>query len=561
METTPPKFFLRFFRGYAHPKLKDSIEGDLIEEYNERLKSRGKASADIRFIVDVLLLFRPAILRSFRPNRYSTPYGMYKNYFKIAWRTFLKSKGYSFINITGLAVGLSACLLIGLYVQHQLSYDRFNEKADRIFRVNVEIRFGDNHLDLALANPLFGETAKNELPEVEQFTRLHWYGSFLVKKGNENIREGNVAWADSTLFDVFTLPMISGNPRTALTEPNSIVIAESVARKYFGRTDVVGETLTIDNTHSRKITGVIKDIPSNAHFPFTSFLPMIDNEYATDPTWAGSQDWSTYLLLKEGANADAVVPLLNEMLDRHVGPQLTSVIGKTLDEFNREGNFFRASLTPLTEIHLHSHRIGDFGNGNIQYVYIFSAIAICILIIAIINFMNLATARSAHRAREVGMRKVMGSRQGALMGQFITESCLTCAGAMLLALVMTVIALPSFNLLTGQSLTPDLLLMPQAIVALLFVTILVGVLSGTYPAFYLSAFQPATVLKGTHGGNARKSFFRNALVVFQFSASVILIAGTLIVFRQLKYIQQKDVGYNRAQLVVINNTDQIGRSR
>src|SRR5690606_3825258 len=334
--------------------------------------------------------------------------GMFKNYFTIAWRTFLKSKGYSLINLVGLAVGLAACLMIGLYVKHELSYDRFHEKADRIYRVNLELRFGDNHLHIAQANPLFAETAKNEIQEVEQVTRLRWYGSFLVKKGDENIREGNVAWADSTLFDVFTMPMISGDPKTALTEPNSIVITESVARKYFNRTDVVGETLTIDNTKSRKITGVIKDIPTNSHFQFTSFIPLLEDQNAQDGTWAGSQNWNTYLVLREAAEIGDVESSVNDMLDRHLGPQLQAIIGKTIDEFNSEGNYFKASLIALPDIHLHSSRIGElYGSGNIQYIYIFSAIAVCILIIAIINFMNLSTARSANRAREVGMRKVM----------------------------------------------------------------------------------------------------------------------------------------------------------
>ncbi len=484
---------------------------------------------------------------------------MYKNYFTIAWRTFLKSKGYSFINISGLAVGLAACLLIGLFVHHELTYDTFNEKASRIFRANMEIKFGDNHLDLAVVNPTFGETAKREVQEVEQVTRLQWYGGFLVKKGNENIREGNVAWADSTLFDVFTLPMISGNPQTALTEPNSLVITESVARKYFNRVDVVGEILTINNTQSRKITGVIKDIPSNAHFQFTSFVPIVEREDAKEDFWAGNQNWSTYVLLKEGADPDAVAKLLNKMVDRHLGPQLKAIIGKTLNEFEGDGNFFKASLTALPDIYLHSNRIGELnGNGNIQYVYIFSAIAICILFIAIINFMNLATARSGNRAREVGMRKVMGSMKSALVGQFITESFLTCACAMLLAVAITMVVLPSFNMLTGKALTPEILITPKVISALLALTVVVGILSGSYPAFYLSAFQPVKVLKGTIGGSAKKSVFRNILVVFQFGASVLLIAGTLIVFRQLQYIESKDVGYKRERLMTIYNLDQVG---
>jgi putative ABC transport system permease protein len=559
--STPPRWAIRFFRWLCNDHLAEAVLGDMIELYERRRKSMPRWKADALFVSNVIQFIQPFAIRGKSSPSLNT-FGMYKNYFTIAWRTFLKSKGYSFINIAGLAVGLSACLLIGLYVKHELSYDQFHEKAARVYRVNMELRFGDNHMHLAVCNPLFGETAKDEIRQVEQVTRLRWYGSFLVKKGNENIREGNVAWADSTLFDVFTLPMISGDPKTALTEPNSIVITESVARKYFDRTDVVGETLTINNTKSRKITGVIKDLPSNMHFQFTSFLPIIEDKSALDDTWAGSQNWNTYLLLKEGANVDEVGSLLNKMEDRHLGPQLKTVIGKSIDEFKRDGNFFKVSLIALPDIHLQSDRVGElYGSGNIQYVYIFSAIATCILFIAIINFMNLATARSANRAREVGMRKVMGSKKGALVGQFITESVLTCAVAMLFAVGITVAIFPFFNELTGKPLDPSILLTSQVIVGLIILTLVVGVLSGSYPALYLSAFQPVSVLKGTHSSGGKRSVFRNVLVVFQFSASVFLIAGTLIVFRQLQYIQQKDVGYNREQLLIINNIDKLGNSR
>lgn len=227
---------------------------------------------------------------------------MLKNYFAIAWRTFLRSKGYSLINILGLAIGLSACMLIGLYVHHELSFDQFNEKADRIYRVDEELKFGSNHLDLAITNATFGETARFEFQQVEQTTRLQGYGFFMVRKGDTNIKEGNVAWADSTLFDVFTLPTIAGDPKTALKEPHSIVITESVARKYFDKTDVVGQMLTINNTESRKITAVIKEIPSNSHFQFTSFVPMVEDKSASEDHWAASQNWTTYLLLKPDAD-------------------------------------------------------------------------------------------------------------------------------------------------------------------------------------------------------------------------------------------------------------------
>jgi putative ABC transport system permease protein len=559
--STPPRWALRFFKWFCNDHLAEAVLGDMIELYERRRQSMHRWKADALFVFNVIQFIQPFAIRRKTSLSLNT-FGMYKNYFTIAWRTFLKSKGYSFINITGLAVGLSACLLIGLYVKHELSYDRFHEKAARIFRVDMELKFGDNHLDLAVANPLFGETAKSEIQQVEETTRVRWYGSLLIKKGNENIREGNVGWADSTLFDVFSLPMISGNPKTALTEPNSIVITESVARKYFDRTDVVGETLTIDNTRSRKITGVIKDLPSNMHFQFTSFVPIIETKDALEDSWGGNQNWNTYLLLKEGANVDEVVSLLNKMLDRHLGPQLKALIGKTLDDFNKEGNFFKASLIAVPDIHLHSDKLGElYGTGNIQYVYIFSAIAACILFIAIINFMNLATARSANRAREVGMRKVMGSMKGALVGQFITESVLTCTIAMLFAFCITMVLLPFFNELTGKPLDSSMLVTPQIIITLFLLTLAVGVISGSYPAFYLSAFQPVSVLKGTHSRGGKRSLFRNVLVVFQFAASVLLIAGTLIVFRQLQYIQHKDVGYNREQLLIINNTDKLGNRR
>jgi putative ABC transport system permease protein len=556
-ELKPPVWAVRFFRWFCNDHLSEAVLGDLTELYERRRNTMARWRAEALFIANVFQFMQPFAIRGKSTPSLNT-FGMYKNYVTIAWRTFLKSKGYSFINITGLAVGLSACLLIGLYVKHELSYDQFHEKASRIYRVNMELRFGDNHMHLAVANPVFGETAKREIQLVEQTTRLQWYGSVLIKKGNENIREGNIAWADSTIFDVFTLPVISGDPKTALTEPNSIVITESVARKYFDRTDVVGETFTINNTQSRKITAVIKNLPTNMHFQFTSFVPIVENKYATENTWTGNQNWNTYLLLKEGASVEALTEQLNKMVDRHLGPQLKAIIGKTLEEFKGEGNYFKASVTSLPDIHLYSNRIGElFGSGNIQYVYIFSAIAACILFIAIINFMNLATARSANRAREVGMRKVMGSMKSALIGQFITESVLTCAAAMLIAVAITVTIFPLFNELTGKPINSSILFTPQVLMGLLVLTMVVGVLSGSYPAFYLSAFQPVAVLKGKLS-SGKRSGFRNVLVVFQFGASVLLIAGTMIVFRQLQYIQKKDLGYNREQMLIINNIDQLG---
>jgi putative ABC transport system permease protein len=480
---------------------------------------------------------------------------MYKSYFIIAWRNILRNKGYTAINILGLSIGIAACILIALYVQFELSYDRFNLKADRVYRVNNEIKFGDNHLDLAVTNAIFGETAKHDFQQIETYARLTWYGSLLIKKGNENIREGNVAWADSTLFDVFTLPMISGNPKTALAEPNSIVITESIAMKYFGATDVAGQTLVIDNKQIRKVTGVIKDVPLNCHFRFNLFLPLVENEYAKENNWAGGQNWNTYLLLKPDTDANALVPELNKMLDRNLGPQLKTLINKTLEEFNNGGDYFKVSLTPLADIHLHSDRMGElWGSGDIRYVYIFSAIGLFILLIACINFMNLATARSAKRAREVGVRKVMGSLRRSLVGQFLSEALLTTAFALVVAYAICWLSLPYFIELTEKGIDKNVLLSPWVLGSFGVFLIVVGFLTGTYPAFYLSSFQPVAVLKGSKGTSFRKSLFRNVLVVFQFSASVVLIVGTIIIYMQLDYIRKKDIGYNREQILILNNT-------
>ncbi|MBN8578734.1 MAG: ABC transporter permease [Cytophagales bacterium] len=557
MKINPPQRALQFLRWFCREDYLEEIEGDLIEVFEIEVQQSSKR-AKWKFAWSVIKYFRPEFIKSFKHKEYNA-YGMYKSYFKIGWRNLAKNKGYSLINIGGLAIGLAACMLIGLYVHHELSYDQFNEKADRIYRADMEIKFGDNHMNIAVTNPTFGETALSDFAQIEQTTRLRFYGGFLVKKGDVNIREGNVAWADSTLFDVFTLPVIAGNPKTALTEPNSIVLTESVARKYFDKTDVVGQTLTINNTETRKITAVIKDIPSNAHFHFTSFIPNIEDKSASQDIWAGYQNWNTYLLLKPGVDPNTMTTELNRMLDRHLEPDLKKFVNKSLAEFNNQGDFFKVSLTKLTDIHLHSDKPGElYANGNMEYIYIFSVIAVFILFIAIINFMNLATARSANRAREVGVRKVMGSLRHNLIHQFLTESFLTCLFAMLLSVGITYLSLPLFNELTGKSFDFSFLGSGSVIFLMIGLTLVVGLLSGSYPAFYLSAFQPVAVLRGSKG-YSKKSVFRNTLVAFQFSASILLIAGTLIVFLQMEYIRSKDLGYSRAQKLIINNIDQLGQ--
>src|SRR5215831_932456 len=406
---------------------------------------------------------------------------MFRNYFKTAFRNLLKNKFYTSINIVGLAAGLATCLLILLYVLDELSYDKYNANADRIYRVNNEIKFGGNYFDLAQGPAPMGITMVRDFPQVEQYTRICWYGSFLVRKGNENIQEGRVGYADSTLFDVFSLPMLAGNPKTALKEYHGLVITEKIAKKYFPQdaenniSNIVGKTLLINDTGNYKIAAVIKDIPTQSHFNFDFFVPLIEENGSKDTYNWLSENWNTYILLKENADVKQVEAQLNPMMDKYVGPELKSVVNQTMDDLKKSGGYVRANLTPLTDIHLHSNKLGELeGNGNAQFVYIFSAIALLILLIACVNFMNLSTARSSNRAKEVGVRKVLGSLKKNLVQQFLTESFLISFIALILAILTAWLLLPYFDQLAGKDIHSATLFQPKMLLSLIVLMVIVG---------------------------------------------------------------------------------------
>jgi putative ABC transport system permease protein len=480
---------------------------------------------------------------------------MFRNYFKTAFRNLVNNKFYTTINILGLAFGLATCLLILLYVIDERNFDRYNENAKRIYRVNNEAKFGNNHLDMAVSNAAMGPTLIREFPQVEQYTRIQPFGSFLVKKGSENLRETKVAFADSTLFEVFTLPMISGDAKTALKDPRSLVITERMAQKYFGRTDVRGENLLINDKDNYKITAVIKNMPEQSHFNFDFFVPMTENESSRDNNWL-SENFNTYIILKKDADPKKLEPEFNKMMSRYIGPQLKAVMNLSMTDFEKTGGFLRCSLMPVEEIHLHSAKIGELAaNGNIQFIYIFAAIAGLILLIACVNFMNLSTARASSRAKEVGVRKVLGSLRINLIQQFITESVLMSFIALVIAISLAFLLLPYFNQLAGKKIETFGLFQPLMLLSFFLLMLIVGILAGSYPAFYLSSFQPIKVLKGKLSGGFKGSSLRNVLVVFQFSISVILIVGTIVIFNQLNFIRNQDIGFNRNQVLVLHGTD------
>ena len=483
---------------------------------------------------------------------------MLKNYFKTAFRTLLKNKGFTLLNVLGLSLGLASCLLIILYVADELSYDRYNTNASRIYRVNEDLKLGENNVLYAVCMPPLAQALKADFPYVENTVRLKNAGSSHIKKGTTNILENSIAFADPSLFDVFTLPMINGDPASSLKEPNSVVLTESTANKYFNSTNVVGKTLTFDDTHFYKVTGVIKDIPKQSHFNFDFFISMSTFPDSRSTEWLRS-DYNTYVLFKDAADHKKLEAALPAFLNKYSGDQMQAQLHMSMSAFEKSGSFFRLNLTPLTDIHLKSNRTGELGpNGTMQYVYIFSAIALFILLIACVNFMNLSTARSSNRAREVGVRKVLGSAKKHLVSQFLTESILVTFAATVIAAVATAALLPAFNQLADKNLAITSQTLKWLIPALLFIVVFVGALAGSYPAFYLSAFQPIDVLKGKLATGFKGSRLRSVLVVMQFSISIFLIIGTLVIYNQLNYIQTRNLGYNRSQVLIIKNSFELG---
>ncbi|GAA4446928.1 ABC transporter permease [Nibrella saemangeumensis] len=482
---------------------------------------------------------------------------MLKNYLTIALRNLRKHKGFTFINVFGLAVGLACCLLITLYVVDELSFDRYNTKADRIYRVHTDILFGGDDMRFAVSADPVGPTLKKDYPQVENYVRLHDRGTWLVKRSGQpnNLREDKIIFADSTLFDVFTLPFIAGDPKQALAEPNTVVISESAARRYFGHQNPIGQTLVFDNKQLLKVTGVMEDMPENSHFRTDFFVTMLNDNYQWGQ-WL-SNNHHTYIVLKPGVDPEAFGKNFATVIEKYVGPQALQYIGVSMKQFREAGNRYQMWLMPLTDIHLKSRQNIELApNGDMQYIYIFGAVAIFILLIACINFMNLATARSANRAKEVGVRKVLGSERQQLIGQFMVESVLMAMLAMGLALVLVSLALPLFNTVAAKSLAVQSLLSPGFLSFILVLPVVVGLLAGSYPAFFLSSFRPLLVLKGgafkSVNRGSKQVSLRSGLVVFQFAMSVILIIGTIVVYQQINYIQTTKLGFNREQVLTIH---------
>lgn len=487
---------------------------------------------------------------------------MLKNYFTVAIRNLRKQGFYSFINVAGLSIGVAVCFIILLFVFNEVSYDKHFKNADRIFRLHSEINFGGNHYNMTYGPAPMAAQLASDYPEVKAAIRFRQRGSYLVKRTTENIREEKVIWTDKDFFKIFKLPVLSGDPEKALAEPNSIAISERIAKKFFPNENALGQTLILDNEINAKITAIYQNMPDNSHFHFDILIAMEGLEEAKTPIWF-SNNFQTYLLLREGSSAVDLENKLPDLVLKYIMPQAIQMLGGefTPEKFKAAGNKMEYALQPLLDIHLKSSLMGEFEpNFDINYIYIFSAIAVFILLLACINFMNLSTARSASRAKEVGIRKVMGSFRSHLMGQFLAESTLLSIISFLLALGLAYLMLPLFNQLSGRE-----LFIPFAEVklygSLFLAALVVGLMAGIYPAFFLSAFKPVVVLKGSGSKGMKSGFIRSSLVVFQFTVSILLVIGTIAVFKQLNYIQTKNLGFNKDQVIMVDDSYALADKR
>ncbi len=481
---------------------------------------------------------------------------MFKNHLKIAWRSLKKQPFFTFLNTFGLAVGMAGALLIALYIYDELNYDKMFADAERIHRINADIKFGGEAMFSAEASAPMAEALKNDFAQVENSTRIRNNGSRLIRKENNtsNIKEANTAYADVNFFEFFGLELIEGNPKTALEEPNTLVLTKTAAAKHFPSGKVVGETMILSNNETFRVTGVMEDLPKNSMLrDHGIFMAMAGYEDAWEGAW-GSHNYFTFIKMIPGTDINEFQAPLQSMFGTYVVPYVQRYFpGITEEQFLASGNYFNFSTIPLTDIHLNSNAFVELSaNSSIQNIYILSFIGLFLILLASVNFMNLSTAHSLKRAKEVGVRKTLGSNKSDLIRQFLTESGLVSFISLLLAVILASLFLPYFNDLAGKSIGIPFDSFNFWLI-ILVLTVLLSLFSGSYPAFFMSRFMPVKVLKGGGSNEVGGSAIRNSLVVFQFAISVLLIIGTIVVFQQLNFIQNKDLGFSKDQVLVIND--------
>ena len=468
-----------------------------------------------------------------------------------------KRAGFILLNIGGLAIGLTSFLFISLYVINEQSYDRFHRNYENIYRIKIVGQMAGSKLDQAVTAAPMAQAMLRDYPEVLKAVRVRQMGDWLIRFGDKKFNEDGVMFADSTFFDVFDFNLIKGDPQTALVHPRSMILTEDYAKKYFGEQEPIGQRMIVESdTVLYTVTGVLRNVPDNSHIKFDMLASMSTYPgLANDQFWV-SHSFLTYIVVKDGTDKNDLQKKFREMVIKYVGPQLKEIIGQTIEDFRKAGNDFSYVLEPLKDIHLKGATQYNLEPpGSLTTVYIFAIIAILILVVAIINYVNLATAKSAARAKEVGIRKVSGGSKSGLIIQFLGESLIIVGIATLLALLLVFILMPSFNQLTGKDLSLGLINNIPGILSLVALVIIIGIASGFYPAFVLASFNPAVVLKGTMSPGSMSKRLRGLLVVFQFTVSIIIIIGSIIVYNQLNLLTEKDLGFNKDNLIIIRRVD------
>ena len=462
---------------------------------------------------------------------------MIRNYFLIAFRSLRKHLSYSLINVFGLSLGLATCLLLVTWIKHELSYDKFHEKADRIYRGCLEYSFGGQTSKTPVSPTALLPAMEKNFAEVETGVRIYnasAYNGFILKHDDKLFQENGFVYADSTFFRVFSFALLKGNPDKVLTEPNSVILTRAMAKKYFNSEDVVGKTILVNNNTEYSITGLMEDAPTNSTVKF-DFIASFSSLPASRETIWWTANYETYIVLRPETGIAALANKTNELVKKEVASELTN-----------PGDYVKYNFFPMKDIYLHSGLKSD-----VQYIYIFGSIALLVLFIACINYINLATARAADRAKEVGIRKVVGALRQQLFFQFISESVIITFIALVVAFFLAKINLPLFNQITGKQFDSSLFFQPQFLFVSAAAAIIIAILAGAYPAFAITAFKPVRVLKGNFKTSGKGIWLRQSLVVTQFSISIILIIGTIVVLNQLSFIQNKKLGYSKDNVVII----------
>ena len=537
----PPKWATCFLRWYCRAELLDEVEGDLYELFQRRVEAKGVRRARLLYWLNVLMFLHPDYIRKRKRHNSINHTAMFRNYLKVAARNAVKHKFYATINVLGLAIGMTCCLLIFLYVSQELSYDSFHTKSDRIYRLVTDIKTPTETLNIGETSTPMAAYMKSDFPEVEDMVRID-NAQFLLQKDDQTFQEDEAITADSTFFKVFSFTLLRGNPQTALKDPFSLVLTEDAAKKYFGNEDPLGQRLLMESEYDCTVTGVMENVPENSSFDFEILISMSTRleEFAPglNEHW-GNFTNVAYVLLTEQADPKELESKLPHFLSNYIS-----------EKDRGEGMNYTLFLEPLSEVY-YSER-GGFKVGSLTNVKIFSVIAIFILLIACINFMNLATARATERAKEVGIRKVVGAVRRQLTTQFLFESVLLSLIAFLLALLLGELLLPIFNQLAGKAVATSVFNNFYHLLFFVAIALTIGLLAGIYPALVLSHFKSVAILKGRFSSSQRGVVLRKALVVAQFAISIVLIVGTLVVYVQLDYMQNQTLGFKKNRMLVID---------